>query len=167
MALSNTGKPASAYRSIVEKALASREWVKDGIDGNNHGILRHLPTGKTVAYQLGFDSGRDRNAVRCTAKDIERISGLKVWERSSRKPSKGKRPAGSGYTPRKSAAEQSISAKVDQLLTDLHRVDAQLRAVDRSSRAELKRAHRLAVRRIELADELAALHQPVPALELP
>lgn len=160
-------KPASAYRTIVEKALDSEEWEKAGIDGKNHGILRHIPTGETTTYALGFDSGSDVNGVRNTAKDIEKISGVKVWVRGSRKPSK-KRIRGSGYNPyaEHSDLEESASKLIGTLLEELKQVDRALRSVDRTSRAEFNRVQSLVAKRVDIAADLQRLHYPAPELRL-
>jgi len=116
-------KPISAYRKIVEQVLASEDWVFDGIDGTGHARLRYVPTGETTTYAIHAES--DRNSVRNTAKDIERISGMKVWERSSRKPSR-KRPFVSGFNPRKSEMEQAVSEQVEALYDELDEINEKL-----------------------------------------
>lgn len=149
------------YRKLVQAAVATGEWVRDGRDGQGHGILRHLPTGQTTTYQT-HGRASDVNAVRQCAKDIARISGHQLWDRGNRRPSK-KVVRGSGYRPERSDAECAAGRRVEQLLAEWHALDAQLQDAEmEGGRRGAHQARKLLPRMQNIERQLAQLRQPPP-----
>lgn len=157
--------PAGAWRPLVERALATGEWEKIGTDGQNHAVLRHIPTGKTTAYATGGDSCSDRNGVRNFANDVKKISGHNIWERSSRKPSRKKIEV-SGYRPQQSDNEVKMCAEINRLCAELREVDKQIARAPRETRQDAINFKGLLAWRIRVAGRLEQLHQPVPELKV-
>ena len=74
-------------RRTVEGALNDPRWVYDGVAGKGHGRLRWMPTNEVVVFSL---TPSDRNSWRNTARDIERISGVRPVPKGNRKPGRMK-----------------------------------------------------------------------------
>lgn len=157
--------PSGKYRQIVENALATGEWEKAGIDGKNHGLLRHIPTGKIVTFQQGAASHGDRNDVRNTASDIEKISGHVVWQRGNRRPSK-KRTGGTGFDielareeARQAAADAAEAVRIEMIWQAVRELEHH--AVDLSEQAEVVAATKAKASRTLATDDTRLYREAV------
>lgn len=70
-------------RKVVHLALDHPDWTYKGVTKGGHGCLCWTPTGECVYF--GFTPG-DGNAWKPLARDIERISGVVVHQRTKRRP---------------------------------------------------------------------------------
>lgn len=153
------------WRKLLAATLATGEWVDEGADGQGHGVIRHLPTGQTTTYARHGRSS-DVNSVRNFAKDIERISGHQLWQRSSRKPSR-KGNQGSGYHPTSSSAERIAAQRVEKLLAMWSELDRRLQECEREpSRANAQAARTLLTQMAGVRRRLEELHHPAPTREV-
>ncbi|WP_457149553.1 hypothetical protein [Mycobacteroides abscessus] len=155
----------SDHRRVIAQALKTKQWVLEGKDGQSHTVLLHLVTGKTVAAP---SSSSDCNGIRNFVKEIEEISGVQLWNRSSRKPSR-KPVATSGFRMYKTEFEHETGSRVDELVTAWHDNDRALQEIERKphpSRRDICNARSHLGQLSEIGKQLKALHQPVPVREV-
>lgn len=153
-------------KKMVRQAVKSGDWETAGRDGNDHGLLRHVPTGETTSYPL-HRSG-DRNSVRNVARAIKDISGLDLFVVGGRRPSR-KAAAISGYSSAKSQTEMAMSAEISSLLSDFRSVEERLVAyatTGRPTRSDVNAGSALIERRAQIVDRLNQLHHPIPESRL-
>lgn len=155
----------SDYRKVVSAALATGDWVDEGCNGRDHHVIRHK-SGRAVVFP---SSPSDVNGIRNLAKDIERVSGVAVWNRgSSRRPSR-KSFRGSGFHMLSTVSERETGSRVAELVTAWHANDRALQEIERMpepSRRDICNARSHLGQLSEIAGQLKALHQPVPVREV-
>lgn len=76
-------KPGNRFTAVVKAALDTNQFEYVGRDSKGHVRLRHLLTGKIVKYST--HNGGDVHAPRNFAKEVERLTGRKIWDRGSKK----------------------------------------------------------------------------------
>lgn len=129
-------KPSKRYAEYVRKITCS-DWEYVGTKGGDKAVLRHVPTGETVAYCL-HDGGNDYNGPRNFAAQVQRICGCRMIEARGRKKS------------RKAVKQERIASKYEDQLILLENAQAA-----RREEAEKARAEKIeAVRRQALVNEL-------------
>lgn len=70
-------------RRIVERTVSVPGWRFDGVTRGGHGQLRWQPDPEVEPVLLFFGmSPGDRNAWKKLAVDVERVSGVVVWQRT-------------------------------------------------------------------------------------
>ena len=138
-------------RVEVERRIAGG-WAFDRLCATGHVWLRWPATGETVCFP---GSPSDRRSLLNARADAYRIDGTKPHHHGPR----FRKVRGSGFRLDGYVNEQQ-RARVEDLCRQLAQVDADLVGVD--PRREQGRARRLAARRVQLAEQLAELHQPVP-----
>lgn len=152
------------WRKLLAATMATGEWVDEGADGQGHGVIRHLPTGQTTTYARHGRTS-DVNSVRNFAKDIERISGHQLWQRSSRKPSR-KGNQGSGYLPHPSVAERATAQRIQNLYAMWFELDRRLQQCEaQPNRTNAHAARKLLAQMADIRHRLEDLHHPAPTRE--
>ena len=76
-------KPGNRFRDVVKATMDTRQFEYVGRDSKGHVRLRHLLTGQVVKYST--HNGGDIHAPRNFAKEVERLTGHKIWNRGSKK----------------------------------------------------------------------------------
>jgi len=79
-------KPSRRFAEYVRKIVCD-EWEDLGVRGNDLGVLRHKPSGITVAYAL-HDGGNEWNGPRNFAADVQKVCGCRLIEPRGRKTSR-------------------------------------------------------------------------------
>jgi len=154
-------KPSSRYREYVDKVRACGHWEFSHIDGKNHAVLTHAPTGQAVSYAM-HDGGSEWNSPRNFASQAGRVCGCSFVEARGRKRSR-KAPQLSGYSPRKTASEREAAEEIDALYDQLSHLRGRFEdCAARKSRDDAQAARRLLERMAEVEGRLVALHQPLP-----
>lgn len=140
---------------------------EDWITGNGYGVREGYTNGGHLRYRLQDGSHyiagatpSKPSAVLNAKADVRRVLGLR-----------SEAPKAAHYSkqtpvPRFTTAVKRSAAceAVDWLRSELDAVDLELLTLN--PRREQDRARRLAARRIELAEMLRSMHQPVPAVAL-
>lgn len=110
-------------RKIVHLALEHPDWTYKGVTKGGHGCLCWTPTGECVYF--GFTPG-DGNAWKPLARDIERISGVVVHQRTKRRPpDSSANPVRPRMGP--SALERQAVAEVNRRIAAKAAADAERR----------------------------------------
>ena len=110
-------------RKVVHLALDHPDWQYKGVTKGGHGCLCWTPTGECVYF--GFTPG-DGNAWKPLARDIERISGVVVHQRTKRRPpDSSAKPVRPRMGP--SALERQAVAEVNRRIAAKAAADAERR----------------------------------------
>lgn len=95
-------------RRIVERAIY-RGWRYDGKTRSSHGILTWPPTGEQVFFSL---TPGDGSAWKHVARDIERVSGVVVWQRTKHGAGH-RRPSSTPESARMQRERERFAAEAD------------------------------------------------------
>lgn len=110
-------------RKVVHLALDHPDWQYKGVTKGGHGCLCWTPSGECVYF--GFTPG-DGNAWKPLARDIERISGVVVHQRTKRRPpASSAKPVRPRISP--SALERQAVAEVNRRIAAKAAADAERR----------------------------------------
>lgn len=147
------------YRKAFTAAIASGMWVDEGFDSRGHRVVRHVKSGRTVAFP---STSSDVNGIRNFVKAIERHSGLRLWERGSRKPSR-KVVRAPGFEMRQDGADRRYLSAVRRLVDEWHACDDRLQEIEaKPARRFIPEARQLISHMAELAEQIESNHHPKP-----
>lgn len=108
------GVQCSDTKRVLQAAL-DNGWTFAGWSGTTHGAIEWPATGERVTFGT---TPSDRNGWKKIASQIHRISGVEVWRRGNKKPSR-KAPQLTGYDP--SAARRESLAREQRHHAELMR----------------------------------------------
>lgn len=121
-------KPSSRYAEYVRK-IQCDEWECAGKSGNDKAVLRHMPSGVTVAYNL-HDGGNDWNGPRNFAAEVQRACGCRLIEPRGRKASRKSPRVGTDPEVEASRRKHRETWAAKAAERDAARVAEELRARD-------------------------------------
>lgn len=100
-------------RRIVERTLSVPGWFFDGVTRGGHGQLRWQPGSGAEPVLLFFGmSPGDRNAWKKLAVDIERTSGVVVWQRTKHGQAR-RRPSSTPESARLARERERFALEAD------------------------------------------------------